>query len=398
MATLNATTIDGTLINNTEIKFNQGVWNYGVHHASIPSHYYTKNGVQYYRVARLNGYFNFDVIISGSWSWGAPSLAKINICNRDGDVNIIQLAGRGDGAGCNSIRLSRVKQSDSNLRDTYDVLFYLDEGDSNSNSNALWAQQDFWFEGYGNFEAISWSAAQDFPEYSKVSELRFIGLTGNIITSDSIGSQHVQRANILDDNHQKQIRLIGDESTTTPTGLVMNASDATQRAFIGFLGNTNNNTNSETQLQISTNYGDIQLKPATNKVRILGDEVITENWRGTLPNVTANRADHSNYSDNNIFHDDECSLGTGSSKDVYINYRNGRYGQSSGNTGIVMYRFMNRNAAYADIMTYGYHHSQMDSNDYVLTAGGSYKSIRDFHLKSNLLFSYSNGVLSITKS
>lgn len=62
----------------------------------------------------------------------------------------------------------------------------------------------------------------------------------------------------------KQVKLLGDESTSNITGIIMNASDDTQRAYCGFLGNVNNADYGDTGLRIGTNYGSIRLEPVAN--------------------------------------------------------------------------------------------------------------------------------------
>lgn len=379
MATLNTTKINGNLslngkIDNDNLIINNSVWDYGVYHAYIPSHAFTFNGIQYYRIAQVSGCFDFDIKFGGSnLGYGSLTVCEVNICNQGGIVMITQKSGGFNGTNNNLIRVSQLDLGTEN--NIFDVCVSLYE--DSDNTNAIWAQQDYWFSGIGNFNVIPVDEQQIFPTYKKHFSRKFV-------------------------NMQKQYKVIGDESDTEPTGLIIYASDDTPRAFIGFLGNVDY-TNTSTQLQLKTVFGDINLYPA-GKARIyqpslgIKDEIITEHWSGTLPNVTVNRAENSNYSDNNVYMNNEVSLGTGASDDVYINYRNGRYGPSSNNTGIKMYRFMNRNMDYTNIMTSGYHHARMDSDDYVLTAGGSYKNISDFYLKSELSFSYSDGVLSITKS
>lgn len=73
---------------------------------------------------------------------------------------------------------------------------------------------------------------------------------------------------------KKSITLLGDESTENYTGLIMNASDKTLRASIGFLGNCEG-TGTTTRLQLATSYGDIYLAPATKNVRVAGELTIS---------------------------------------------------------------------------------------------------------------------------
>lgn len=73
---------------------------------------------------------------------------------------------------------------------------------------------------------------------------------------------------------KKSITVLGDESTENYTGLIMNASDKTLRASIGFLGNCEG-TGTTTRLQLATSYGDIYLAPATKNVRVAGELTIS---------------------------------------------------------------------------------------------------------------------------
>lgn len=73
---------------------------------------------------------------------------------------------------------------------------------------------------------------------------------------------------------KKSITVLGDESTENYTGLIMNASDNTLRASIGFLGNCEG-TGTTTRLQLATSYGDIYLAPATKNVRVAGKLTIS---------------------------------------------------------------------------------------------------------------------------
>lgn len=108
----------------------------------------------------------------------------------------------------------------------------------------------------------------DYDSYQAPASLTFGGSQGgeyfiapNIKATNKIIAQNIIAAMTLTAN--KTVTLKGDESTTNVTGLIMNASDNTLRASIGFLGNTDG-TNTTTKLQLSTSYGDICLAPAGN--------------------------------------------------------------------------------------------------------------------------------------
>ena len=121
----------------------------------------------WYTVARVSGYFNFDIYISGGWNHGMPSTIRANICNIEGSVYIMQLAGY-VGGHCNSIRLGRVSNN------TWDVQVYI-----HAYSGSIGTQVCS-FVGYGGIETYS-TSTRSTTTYSSTVELAFTNSTDDKI-------------------------------------------------------------------------------------------------------------------------------------------------------------------------------------------------------------------------
>ena len=135
---------------------------------------HTPSTTGWYTVARVSGYFNFDIYISGGWNHGMPSTIRANICNIEGSVYIMQLAGY-VGGHCNSIRLGRVSNN------TWDVQVYI-----YAYSGSIGTQVCS-FVGYGGIETYSTSTVST-TSYSATTKLSFTTVWGTPVTSSNYTS------------------------------------------------------------------------------------------------------------------------------------------------------------------------------------------------------------------
>lgn len=158
----------------------------------ITSH--TPSAAGWYRVAKITGYFNYDIHTTGGWNNGMPSTVKVNISQINGTAKITQLAGY-VGSIASSIRLGKV------ATDEWDVLFYVP-----AYSGSI-AQQNFIFFGYGNITVYSTNTAST-TSYSATTDLSFTTITGNNITSDNY-------ANYVGNMYWANVKVSATSSTTT---------------------------------------------------------------------------------------------------------------------------------------------------------------------------------------
>ena len=158
----------------------------------ITSH--TPSTAGWYRVAKITGYFNYDIHTTGDWNHGMPSTVKVNISQINGTAKITQLAGY-VGSIASSIRLGKV------ATDEWDVLFYVP-----AYSGSI-AQQNFIFFGYGSITVYSTNTAST-TSYSATTDLSFTTITGNNITSDNY-------ANYVGNMYWANVKVSATSSTTT---------------------------------------------------------------------------------------------------------------------------------------------------------------------------------------
>jgi hypothetical protein len=64
---------------------------YNVMVGSVTEH--TPSASGWYTIARVSGYFNYDIYTTGVWNHGMPSTVRVNICNINGTSKITQLSG-----------------------------------------------------------------------------------------------------------------------------------------------------------------------------------------------------------------------------------------------------------------------------------------------------------------
>lgn len=138
---------------------------------------HTPSTTGWYTVARVSGYFNFDIYISGGWNHGTPSIIRANICNINGTSYIIQLAGYA-GGHCSAIRLGKIST------DTYDVQVYI-----YAQSGSIGTQVCS-FIGYGGLTTYATSTLST-TTYSDVNELAFKTLSGRYYTETEANNRFV---------------------------------------------------------------------------------------------------------------------------------------------------------------------------------------------------------------
>lgn len=132
----------------------------------------------WYTVARVSGYFNFDIYISGGWNHGTPSIIRANICNINGTSYIMQLAGYA-GGHCSAIRLGKIST------DTYDVQMYI-----YAQSGSIGTQVCS-FIGYGGLTTYTTSTVST-TTYSVVNELAFKTLSGRYYTETEADNRYLK--------------------------------------------------------------------------------------------------------------------------------------------------------------------------------------------------------------
>jgi hypothetical protein len=127
----------------------------------------------WYTIASVSGYFNFDMYTTGGWNYGSPSVARFNICNRNGVAVITQLSGLA--AQCaKQIRLGR--NSDKNVWDVQIYIPYLAGPVS---------QQQFIFSGVGTISPKSVNSAST-SSYTETVVFTPVDISGYAITSTNI--------------------------------------------------------------------------------------------------------------------------------------------------------------------------------------------------------------------
>ena len=169
----------------------------------ILQHTHTTTG-GWYRVAKLKGYFNFDIHVSGGWSTGMPSVIKVNVCQINGTAKITQLSGYVGQIG-SSIRLGKVATNE------WDVLFY-----SAGQSSGTLAQHNFTFFGIGDVTTYTTNTIST-TSYTSTTDLAFATLTGISLTTDNYTTYLDTRYYTKTQQDDIYVNTAGDTMTGTLT-------------------------------------------------------------------------------------------------------------------------------------------------------------------------------------
>ena len=293
MATLKETTLSGKLNLSTEntlqINFRPGNTSYTTY-ASYQTTgnealvFGTKNDVTSFMF--INGE-NDSNIASDRWTKITPALqikqnkVQINGLWNNGETPDYNFKVNGTSffngdfyfyskAGTNKFWIMRESTGEGVSHYVDDSNYYINYNNDEASANIRWTINNTDTESGGGANASS-----HYMQFSSSNSGVALYVDGTAVSLSGHTHSYVPL-------NSKQIITKGDESTTNVTGLIMNASDNSHRAHIGFKGNVGG-AGTATKLELSTSYGDIELRPAGNAT-VSGNQILTTAGGFTLAN------------------------------------------------------------------------------------------------------------------
>ena len=144
-----------------------------IYYTTIPARAHI-NAAGWWKIAHVTDYFNFDIYIDGGWNTGSPTIAIVNIAQRNGTAIITQKSGLVGDIG-SQIKLGKT------ATDAWDVLIYIPQFATDKNLS----QQHYTFVGRTRVGSLTLyqPSTRDTTAYSAETILALKTVSGVTATS-----------------------------------------------------------------------------------------------------------------------------------------------------------------------------------------------------------------------